>query len=267
MLPFKFWLRALHIEVLPHCCSAIKHSWRLTLGAFCPGCTKNLHELKQRLGTDTGMCWCSCADTHIGEHTEVFHYLHPCVSAHKQPILWKSDHTAEASASLFLRSVRISPGWNGNFILQGLILAWASGKFLLNDHKLRKGKEFVWRFACQYSLHTRHGWLHFFFSDVAAQRRVLGKQIWWVGGSTKGTTLMMKLRTVSKSNINTLAAITCYGGLYLLHVLYHLLCELHCSSLYPTPTKSLPDLHLPLLSMYDHDCITCACVCVCECMF
>lgn len=40
-------------------------------------------------------------------------------------------------------SVRISPGWNGNFILRGLILARVSGKFLLNDRKLRKSKEFV----------------------------------------------------------------------------------------------------------------------------
>lgn len=63
------------------------------------------------------------------------------LAARKRPVSRKSDSAAEASAGL--RSVRISPGWNGNFILQGLILARASGKFLLNDHKLRKSEEFV----------------------------------------------------------------------------------------------------------------------------
>lgn len=77
------------------------------------------------------------------QRNDALRYLHPGVSACKRPILGQSDHTAEGSAGLLLRSVRISLGRNGNFILQGLILAWASGKFLLNDHKLRKGKEFV----------------------------------------------------------------------------------------------------------------------------
>lgn len=80
---------------------------------------------------------------HAHRHADALRYLHLGVSACKRPVLRQSDHTAEASPSPLLYLVRISLGRNGNFILQGLILAWASGKFLLNDHKLRKGKEFV----------------------------------------------------------------------------------------------------------------------------
>lgn len=117
----------------------------------------------------------------------------------------------------------------------------------------------------------------FFSPDGAAQRRVLGKQIWWVGGST-----------------NTLATLTCVA---VNHLLWRALppspfvssavwaaSSDHWNTLTTLPqmesvqfvppsffllphTKSLPDLRLPLLSKYDPDSITCACVSVCECMF
>lgn len=76
--------------------------------------------------------------------TDALVYSHPGVPffARKKAHFQKS-WSRSGGFSLGLRSVRISPGWNGNFILQGLILAWASGKFLLNDRKLRKSKEFV----------------------------------------------------------------------------------------------------------------------------
>lgn len=149
-----------------HCtsesCSAIKHSGWLAQSLL--ACTKEARISWNCIWALSQWCTCvllkytsththshlhthvlehshTCACTH--KHTDVLHNLHPGVSACKRPIPRQSDHTAEASPGLFLCLVRISPGRNGNFILQGLILAWASGKFLLNDHKLRKGKEFV----------------------------------------------------------------------------------------------------------------------------
>ena len=133
-------------------CSAIKHSVdQLEVLWFC-ACTKAANTLAEP----------------ASEHSDV-----PALTKNKHPHVLPRHvcmHTCTLTSSIFLTSrcicmqtahfetiwshggglpslllclVRILPGRNGNFILQGLILAPASGKFLLNDHKLRKGKEFV----------------------------------------------------------------------------------------------------------------------------
>lgn len=107
-----------------------------------------------------------------------FVHIQVCTICMQKPVSRKSDCAAEASAGL--RSVRISPGWNGNFILQGLILTRGSGKFLLNDHKLRKSKEFVWHFAWQDSLHTHHAScliLIFKFAEVSQESKVVAAMV------------------------------------------------------------------------------------------
>lgn len=138
------------------------------------------HKLKQHLRTDTVIYRCSpeintharahtlvhtraCTRTH--KRTDYLHYLHPGVSACKRPTSRQSDHAAEASPSPFLCSVRISLGQNGNFILQGLILAWASRKIPFKWSQAEKRQRICLAF-CFTVFSPYMTWLVPFFSAV-----------------------------------------------------------------------------------------------------